>query len=425
MLASGAFLHLRLIRSRVEQQKAVYCRLTAMISPTEAASAIAAHVVALPSEIVPLEQAAGRVLREDIVATRDQPPFDRVTMDGIAFSTRAYAAGRRRFVVCGTQAAGSAPCTLSDPEGCIEVMTGAVLPDGCDCVVPFEKLSLQSGIAELAEGITPAPGLNVHSRGRDVRKGDLLLKSGTRVGPTEIAVLAANGTAHVSVAQQPRIVVVSTGDELVEPGQPLAPWQIYRSNAYALLASLTRRGYTNVRVDHLMDDREALRTRLRAHLESCEVLLLSGGVSMGRFDYVPEVLEELGVRRIFHKIAQRPGKPMWFGIGPKGQSVFGLPGNPVSTLMCLARYVYGGLEVAAGVVQRDHVQTVVMDEDFEVKPALAYFLPVARHGAARASPRPTQGSGDFTSLLGTDGFVELPPGPALVTRGTEVPFYEW
>lgn len=396
-----------------------------MISPAEASSAIEAHVSLLPSELVPLERAVGRTLREDIFATRDQPPYDRVAMDGIAFSTRAYAAGRRRFVVRGTQAAGAAPIALADSESCIEVMTGAVLPHGCDCVVPFEKLSMQDGAAELGSDVTPLPGLNIHSRGHDVHKGHLLLRSGTRVGPTEIAVLAANGKAQVSVGQEPRIVVISTGDELVEPGQPVAEWQIYRSNSYAVVAGLARRGWTHVHTDHLQDDLDSLRTRLRAHLTAYNVLILSGGVSMGRFDYVPQVLEELGVHRVFHKIAQRPGKPMWFGIGPQGQAVFGLPGNPVSTAMCLARYVYLALDVAAGVTPRVELEIVSLDEDFEVKPPLTYFLPVARQGTARAAPRPTQGSGDFTSLLGSDGFVELPPGPALVVRGTQVPFYGW
>ena len=146
---------------------------------------------------------------------------------------------------------------------------------------------------------------------------------------------------------------------------------------------------------------------------------------MGRFDYVPRVLEELGVRRVFHKVAQRPGKPMWFGVGPDAKAVYALPGNPVSTLICLARYVYLGLDAALGASNPQTTAQAVMDEDFEVKPTLAFFLPVAMDGTARAQPRPTQGSGDFTSLLGTEGFVELPPGPALVSSETRVPFYPW
>lgn len=396
-----------------------------MIAPAEASSAIRSHAPLLPAEKRPLASCSGDILRESIHATRDQPPFDRVTMDGIAFASSAYAEGRRHFRVLGTQAAGAAPLTLTDSAGCVEVMTGAIVPRGCDCVVPVEKISTSDGHAHLAADVIASPGLNVHARGIDCPAGRLLLRIGTRLGPTEIAVVASTGVAEVSISREPRIAVISTGDELVEPGHPVADWQIYRSNAYAVLAALKRRGYQHVRTDHLQDDLPTLRSRLRTHLEENDVLILSGGVSMGRFDYIPQVLEELGVKNVFHKIAQRPGKPMWFGVGPGGKAVYALPGNPVSTLICLARYVYLGLDIAAGVGDRPTTPHVAMARDFEVKPALTFFLPVAMNDRSEAEPRPTQGSGDFTSLLGTDGFVELPPGPALVSSGTRVPFYPW
>jgi molybdopterin molybdotransferase len=395
-----------------------------MISPAEAQHAIESQAARLPVEECPLVSAIGRVLGENIYAERDQPPFDRVTMDGIALSTVGLTDGPRRLRIAGTQPAGTPPLTLPDPGSCIEVMTGAILPHGCDCVVPVEKLAVRDGVAELAADVEPRPMLNVHSRGLDCRKGQLLLERGTRLGPAEIAVLASNGNARVTVTREPRIVVISTGDELVEPGEVVQEWQIYRSNVYAVLAALTRRGYRHVQTDHLRDDLASLRTRLAAHLETNDVLILSGGVSMGRFDYVPQVLDELGVRRIFHKIAQRPGKPMWFGVGPRGQAVYALPGNPVSTLICLARYVYRGLDVATSAAMTKP-QTVALTADFEVKPALTFFLPVVLDSSARARPHPTQGSGDFVSLLGTDGFVELPPGPTLAKRDTPVPFYRW
>ena len=396
-----------------------------MISPAEASSAIRSHAPLLPAEKRSLESSIGGVLREAVHATRDQPPFDRVTMDGVAFSFAAYAAGRRSFRISGTQAAGAAPIALASSDACVEVMTGAMAPQGCDCVIPIEKISLSDGYAHLDAEVIASPGLNIHARGIDCQAGRLLLQSGTRLGPAEAAVLASTGIAEINVTREPRVVVISTGDELVEPGRPIADWQIYRSNAYAVLAALKRRGFHHVRMDHLQDDLPTLRSRLRTHLDENDVLILSGGVSMGRFDYVPQVLEELGVKRVFHKVAQRPGKPMWFGVGPEAKAVYALPGNPVSTLICLARYVYLGLDTALGVSSAQTTGQAVMDEDFEVKPALAFFLPVAMDGTARAQPRPTQGSGDFTSLLGTDGFVELPAGPALVSSDTRVPFYPW
>jgi molybdopterin molybdotransferase len=153
--------------------------------------------------------------------------------------------------------------------------------------------------------------------------------------------------------------------------------------------------------------------------------VLSGGVSMGRFDFIPQVLGELGVKIVFHKIAQRPGKPMWFGIAPGGQAVYALPGNPVSTLVCLTRYVFAGLDAAAAAAPRP-VESIQLTREFDVKPPMTFFLPVKiAPGAASAAPAPTRGSGDFTSLIGTDGFVELPPGPKVIPCGTPVPLYRW
>jgi molybdopterin molybdotransferase len=221
--------------------------------------------------------------------------------------------------------------------------------------------------------------------------------------------------------------VISTGDELVEPGKPLADWQIHRSNVYAIMAALQRRGFAQPTLDHLPDDPAVLRERLSAHLQSHDVLILSGGVSMGRFDYVPQVLAELNVRVVFHKVAQRPGKPLWFGVGTGGQTVYALPGNPVSTLVCLGRYVFTGLETSLGIAARPP-EPVALAERFEVKPALTLFIPTRVAHAQeqrRAVLQPTRGSGDFTSLIGTDGFVELPSGPGTVAAGTPVALYSW
>ncbi|MDY0065951.1 MAG: molybdopterin molybdotransferase MoeA [Steroidobacteraceae bacterium] len=398
-----------------------------MITPSEAEAAVRAHARLLPEYLAPLTELSGAVLRQPVAATADHPPYDRVTMDGVAFAMAAYERGRREFRIAGTQGAGAAPLTLTDPETCIEVMTGASLPVGCDCVIPVEKLSVRDGVVHLAPDANPSAMLNVHARGLDARKGQLLLEPGVRLGPPEIAVLASNGYTHVRVSRPPRIVVISTGDELVEPGKPLEPWQVYRSNAYGVLAALQRRGYARLSHDHLPDDPPALRTRLRDHLALNDALILSGGVSMGRFDYVPQILGELGVRMVFHRVSQRPGKPLWFGVGAQGQTVYALPGNPVSTLISLARYVFTGLEAALGLAPAAP-RTAVLSEDLEVKPALTYFLPVKlafERERCVAQPQPTRGSGDFTSLIGSDGFIELPPGPRIYPRGESAPFYSW
>lgn len=376
---------------------------------------------------MPLAGLSGAVLRESMTATRDQPPFNRVTMDGVAFAFESWQDGRNSFRVSGTQAAGMAPLTLSDPAECIEVMTGAMLPVGCNCVVPVENIEVRDGVAHLRDD-APAPvrNLNIHARGLDSRRGDLLLAAGCRLGPAEVAVIASNGQTHATVARPPRIIVISTGDELIEPGQPLQDWQISRSNVYAVLAALRGHGYSALSQDHVPDDLPTLRIRLRAHLDAHDVLILSGGVSMGRFDYIPQVLQELGVRVVFHKVAQRPGKPLWFGVGAGGQTVYALPGNPVSTLTCLVRYVLPGLLAAQGASPAE-VETITLAQSYEVKPSLAVFLPVkiAHDIGQCAQPQPTQGSGDFISLVGSVGFVELPPGPRVVTEDLSLPLYRW
>jgi molybdopterin molybdotransferase len=399
-----------------------------VLSPAEADRLIGQHLQCLPIESLPLTQCAGAVLRENIYAERDQPPFDRVAMDGIALDSRVVAAGTREFRIHGTQAAGDVPLTLTAPGDCLEVMTGAVLPAGCDCVVPVEELTLADGRAALGARTRAEPWQNVHRRGSDTRQGTLLVPAGTLLRAPEVAIAASAGMARIRISSQPMLVVISTGNELVEPGEPVLAHQIRRSNAYAVVSGLREHGFQRVADDHIPDDAAQMRARLRFHLETHDVLVLSGGVSMGRFDLVPKILEELGVRTIFHKVAQRPGKPLWFGVAPSGAAVFGLPGNPVSTLVCLARYVLPALRGAIGQSQAP-VPRMALGAPLTVTPPLAHFMPVRveqdEWGRDWAQPAPTNGSGDFTALAGTDGFVELPPGPNTYAKGFVTRLYRW
>jgi molybdopterin molybdotransferase len=399
-----------------------------MLSPAEADELIAQHLTCLPTVSLPLLQCAGAVLREDIHAERDQPPFDRVAMDGIALASATARRGECRFTIEATQAAGDAPLALASAQGCIEVMTGTALPAGCDCVVPIEQVTVANGTASLHAEVEVQPGQNVHRRGTDTHQGALLLTVGMRLGPPQIAVAAAAGKARIQVASQPMLAVISTGNELIEPGEPILAHQVRRSNAYAIAAALQLHGYQRIATEHLRDDATQLQARLKFHLETHDVVVLSGGVSMGRLDLVPEALAALGVRRVFHKVAQRPGKPLWFGMAPSGAAVFALPGNPVSTAVCVARYVLPALAAAQG-QKGTQQEWITLGEDFTVAPALTYFLPVRlltdERGWCRAMPRPTHGSGDFTSLAGTDGFVELPPGPQTLPAGSVVRLYRW
>jgi molybdopterin molybdotransferase len=399
-----------------------------LITPRLAEEAIYSRLTCLPIESLPLTQCVGGTLRENVYAERDHPPFDRVTMDGIAVDSEALRRGLKRFRIQGVQAAGAPPLKLGSPDDAIEVMTGAMLPVGCDNVIPSEQLELNDGYAALTATVVTLPFHNVHRRGSDGRQGKLLLESGTLLRAPEIAVAASAGMARVRVSSQPAIMVISTGDELIEPGDPIADFQVRRSNAYAVAATLRKRGFGRVGDDHVIDDEKLLRSRLELHLTTHEVLVLSGGVSMGKFDLVPKVLMQLGVQEVFHNIAQRPGRPMWFGVGPHGQAVFGLPGNPVSTLVCLIRYVIPAIAEAMS-TRRIAPERLALAAPVTFKPALAYFLPVViEHddwGRPWANPKAPNGSGDFLSLAGTDGFVELPPGPNTYPKGFVTSVYRW
>ncbi|MCB1625758.1 MAG: molybdopterin molybdotransferase MoeA [Pseudomonadales bacterium] len=399
-----------------------------MLTPAEAESLIGQHLAALPIESLPLSQAVGAILRENIYGERDAPPFDRVAMDGVAVRSEVIARGVRRLTVQGMQPAGATPMTLGSETNCIEIMTGAMLPSGCDAVIPVEQISVADGIATLAPDVKIEAYRNVHRRGSDARQGALLLSTGACLNPPDIAVAASAGMARVRISAQPAIVVISTGDELVEPGESILPYQVRRSNVYGVVAALKARGFTRVADDHVNDDADEIERRLRQHLATHDTVILSGGVSMGQLDLVPQVLERLGVRQIVHKIAQRPGKPMWFGVAPSGAAVFALPGNPVSTLVCLGRYVVPALNRAMGASERAPERLALL-QAVETRNALTFFLPVQLQtdgwGRTWAQPRPTNGSGDFTALAGTDGFVELPPGPAELPKGFVATLYRW
>jgi molybdopterin molybdotransferase len=399
-----------------------------VLTPAEATAAIAAHAALLPAEPAPLSACGGRVLREPVHAERDAPPFDRVAMDGIAVDHAVVAGGARRLRVAGTQAAGQPPIALDDPHACIEVMTGAVLPAGCDAVIPVEDVYREGDAARLEPSLHVAPWQHVHRRGSDARAGDLLLSPGTLLRAPEVAIAASAGLPRVQVTRRPRVAVISTGDELVQPGEPILGHQVRRSNSYGVAAALESLAGAVVEDAHVRDDEDAIAATIAGALERNDAVVLSGGVSMGRFDHVPRVLHRLGVREVFHRVAQRPGKPMWFGVAPAGQPVFGLPGNPVSVLACLVRYVLPALDRARGLAPPPP-RRVALAEPVSFRPALAWFLPVELehdvYGRAWAVPRPTQGSGDFNALAGTSGFVELPPGPIDLANGTLAPLYAW
>lgn len=402
-----------------------------LLTPAEASRLIGENLACLPIESLPVGQCAGAILRENVYAERDQPPFDRVAMDGIAIDAAQFRAGRRSFRIQATQAAGDPPVTLASGDSCVEIMTGAMLPQGCDAIVPVEQIRVVSGEAHLDPSADVSNGQFVHRRGSDQRQGAVLLRSGMRLEAPDIAVAAGAGMARLRVGQQPAVMVISTGNEIIEPGEPIQPWQLRRSNAYGLTAALRRHGFHRVADDHLLDDEAQLTARIREHLTSYDVLVMSGGVSMGKFDLVPRALEACGVKQVFHRVAQRPGKPMWFGTAPSGAAVFALPGNPVSTLVCLARYVVPALAAAMGATDERALQAerIALGAPISFNVPLVGFIPARVEtddwGRRWALGQTTNTSGDFAALAGTDGFVELPPGPNDFPKGFVTRLYRW
>ncbi len=395
------------------------------IDVAEATALIADTMPAFPQQRVPLAEAAGQVLAESIVAERDQPPFDRATMDGIALHG-ADLTDSRTFRLAGTQAAGAAQQALPDTGACLEIMTGAVLPAGADTVIPVERIRIVDDAVHVEDGYPAARGQFVHRQASDHARGAALLEPGTLIRGPEMAILTAAGKADVAITPWPRIAIVSTGDELVDVGVEILDHQIRSSNDRAIETALRLRGCAATSRTHLPDDPEAMFKAVHDLHESHDVLVLSGGVSMGKYDYVPGILRELGVHVVFHKIRQRPGLPMWYGISSAGKPVFALPGNPVSTLVCLIRYVAPALQASLGFAPAAEIVQLAEAVDFE--PDLCWFLPVALHndgGALVATPRPTNTSGDFVGLRQTDGCVELPRGAARFPRGYRARLWRW
>ncbi len=370
-------------------------------------------------------------LAANLFADRDMPPFDRVAMDGIAIAYASYAAGNRSFLIEGIQFAGSERKALRGLNACIEVMTGAVLPTGCDTVIRYEDLKKTESLATLAPGLELKPAQNVHKRGSDRRAGDLLVARGSQLLSPQWAVAATIGATAVDVVPSPSISIIATGDELVDVSENPLEHQIRASNTAAMMAALRQRGFGDIHSNLVTDDPEELTKVLQTALTKSQVCILTGAVSMGLHDHVPHTLKKLGVREVFHKIKQRPGKPLWFGKTDSGTLVFGLPGNPVSSLIGLYTYVIPTLYKLQGVNPAHHAKFAKLTEaiHFSLGDRMTLFAPVCirygMDGVLYAQPVRGVGSGDLAALADTDGFVECFEGTTLFQEGTVLPLYTW
>ncbi|MFY9241547.1 MAG: molybdopterin molybdotransferase MoeA [Polaribacter sp.] len=377
-----------------------------MITVKEAKNIILNSTQNFGVEEIPFLKSVGRVLKEDIFADRDFPPFNRVSMDGIVIDFSSFKNGQRSFKIEGIQAAGSEQITLINLENCIEVMTGSVLPKNANTVIRYEDVRIENGIAKiLIDEVCHFQ--NIHQKGKDKSEGDILIFKNTIISSAEIGVLATVGKEFVKVAKQPKVMIISTGDELVEVHQFPLEHQIRRSNVFTLV-SLLERLQIYSETDHITDDKPVLKQKIETYLKEYDVLLFSGAVSKGKFDFLPEVFKELGVEKLFHQVAQRPGKPFWFG-QTNMCKIFAFPGNPVSTFVNCLAYFYPWYFKSVGLEKQE--ETAILAEDVTFKPNLTYFLQVKlsyRFGHLIATPIIGNGSGDLTSLVNADAFIELP-----------------
>jgi molybdopterin molybdotransferase len=394
-----------------------------MISAAQALQTVLNSFQDFGVEEIPFIKSVGRILKEEIVADRDFPPFNRVSMDGIAIAFQQFKNGQRAFTVEGIQAAGSEQISLQDAESCIEVMTGAVLPNNANTVIRYEDITIENGVATINTNAIN-DGQNIHNKAKDGKFDDILIYQNTKISAAEIGVLATVGKSFVKVARQPKVMIVSTGDELVGVDEIPLEHQIRRSNVFTLVSLLERLNIPS-ETAHITDDKPILKSKIEGYLQEYDVLLFSGAVSKGKYDFLPEVFEELDVEKLFHKVAQRPGKPFFYG-QTNTCSVFGFPGNPISTFVNCLAYFYPWYYKSVGI--ETNQETAILGEDVSFKPSLTYFLQVkleSENGKLVAFPITGNGSGDLASLVNTDAFIQLPSDKIEFKKGEAFPVIKY
>jgi molybdopterin molybdotransferase len=372
----------------------------------------------LEAEVVPVAGAAGRVLAEDVVAAADVPGFANSAMDG--YAVRAGEAGREVRIVGESRAGSPAPAPVGEGEA-IAISTGAAVPAGAQSVVPVEHTERGSdGVVTLLR--EAVPHANIRDAGEDLTAGSLALPAGTPLGPAEVALAISAGRAEVRCARRPRVAILATGDELAAPGAPLEPGQIHDSNAPALAAYATADGAEVVAAEEVSDERAATEAALRRALQLADVVVVSGGVSVGPHDHVKPALDALGVQERFWRVALKPGKPVWFG-SREATLAFGLPGNPVSAVVCFVLFVRPALRALQGADPLPRRGVARLAEDAPRNPARTEAVRVTLEAAADGTLRArSKGSHLLSSLRGADALALIPAGDSPLPAGSPVDF---
>lgn len=388
-----------------------------LITVEQARQIIRGVATPLSSETIPIADALDRVLAEDLSAAGDVPPFACSAMDGYAITSGS--AGRTFTVVAESRAGAPSDVPVSQGEA-VRISTGAALPDGADAVVRQEDVE-QHG-EQISAAVAVASGANVRGAGEDLRAGAPVLIAGTRLGPAELGFAVAAGAGELTVARRPRVAVLCTGDELRAPGDPLGPGQIHNSNAPMLEALATRSGGLAEAAVRVPDEAKTTAAALERALGTADVVVVSGGVSVGPHDHVKPALEALGVRERFWGVALQPGKPTWFG-ERAGTLVFGLPGNPVSSVVTFMLFARPALAALQGADPEPTRELAMLADAVKRNPGREQALRVRlerRDGSVAAIPNGPQGSHLVSSLVGADALAFIPAGDGELPAGTTV-----
>jgi molybdopterin molybdotransferase len=393
--------------------------MRAMLSIDQARDAVLAEVRPLPAEEVEAGGWLDRVLAEDVAAAIDLPPFANSAMDG--FALRSGPKGRRLTVVGESRAGAPAQRGLGDGEA-IRISTGAMLPEGADAVLQLELVDDDGGT--IVTGDDVAPGRNVRHAGDDVRAGTTVLTAGTVMRPAQCGMATSAGRAALRCARRPRVALIATGDELVTPGQELGPGQIYDSNMTMLLALGARAGGRFTFGRRVADDRAATEAAIGQALDEADLLVLSGGVSVGPHDHVKPALEACGVEEVFWRVALRPGRPTWFGVRRSDQTlVLGLPGNPVSAYVTFSLFAAPALAMLQGADPRPRVRRARLGEAVPRHADRDECVRVQIDAEGVANLTGPQGSHVLSSLLHADGLAVIPRGEGMLEVGSAVDVY--